>query len=174
MRRKNVNNAIIRESITEALLRLMRQKSFSKITVSEITQLAGVARVSFYRNYESKEDILVQKLNEAALAWFGQLVKDADSDIVLGLFEHSLEMKEIALLVYRHNLSHLLLKNINDCVGSKPDNTAEEAYRNAYLAGSMFGVLDEWIRRGMITSPETMSRIFLNYDIGLFLSKTNL
>jgi AcrR family transcriptional regulator len=160
MRRKNVNNAIIRECITEALLRLMKKKPFTQITVSEITLLAGVARVSFYRNYESKEDILVQKLNEAAVAWFEIISEDANEDIVLGLFRHSLEMKEMAQLVYQHNLSHLLFKNIHDCVGPKSTDTVEEAYQNAYLAGSMFGVLDEWIRRGMNTSPEEMSEIF--------------
>ena len=55
MRRKNINNQIIRESITEALLILMENLSFSDITISALTRKAGVSRVSFYRNYKSKE-----------------------------------------------------------------------------------------------------------------------
>lgn len=59
MRRKNINNQIIRESITEALLILMAFKPFTSITVMELTEKAGVGRVSFYRNYKSKEEVLI-------------------------------------------------------------------------------------------------------------------
>lgn len=48
-------NQVVRESITEALLRLMRNKEFGKIKIKEITDLAGVGRVSFYRNFGSKK-----------------------------------------------------------------------------------------------------------------------
>lgn len=42
----------------DALLQLMEQKNYSKITVKDITEKAGVSRLTFYRNFESKEDIL--------------------------------------------------------------------------------------------------------------------
>jgi AcrR family transcriptional regulator len=42
----------------EALFQLMGQKSFSQITVTDIAERAGVSRLTFYRNFETKEDIL--------------------------------------------------------------------------------------------------------------------
>ena len=46
-------NAIITGSITEALLQLMGNTAFNKITVTDITKKAGVGRVSFYSNVKS-------------------------------------------------------------------------------------------------------------------------
>lgn len=48
-----------RKWILEALIILMKEKSFDKISVTDITKKAGVARLTFYRNYETKEEILL-------------------------------------------------------------------------------------------------------------------
>ena len=50
--------ALVSEYIEEALLLLLEKKEYKAITISEICQKAGVTRMSFYRNFESKEDIL--------------------------------------------------------------------------------------------------------------------
>ena len=59
MNRVNCTNIIVKESITQALLILMESKDFQKITITEIVNKAGVARMSFYRNYDSKEDVIL-------------------------------------------------------------------------------------------------------------------
>ena len=63
MNKQTINQAI-KEYITQALLLLMQEKAFNMIRISEITTKAGVNRVSFYRNFSSKEDILHQYLRE--------------------------------------------------------------------------------------------------------------
>ena len=55
-------NQIVQESIFTALIQLM-QKEFHNITITEITEKAGVSRMSYYRNYSSKEDILIKYLD---------------------------------------------------------------------------------------------------------------
>ena len=47
-----------RECIESALIKLMEKKDFAHISITEIITKAGVSRVSYYRNYSSKEDIL--------------------------------------------------------------------------------------------------------------------
>ena len=42
----------------EALVELLESKPLSAISVSELTQRAGVSRVTFYRNYDSIEEVL--------------------------------------------------------------------------------------------------------------------
>ena len=46
--------------IVQSLLYLMRKKSFHEIKITEICKKAGVSRLSYYRNFESKEDIAVR------------------------------------------------------------------------------------------------------------------
>ena len=79
MRRKNVTNAIIRESITEALLLLMQVQPFAQITITDLVQKAGVSRVSFYRNFESKEDVLLCRLDETARSWWASFPEEPEN-----------------------------------------------------------------------------------------------
>ncbi|GHV95614.1 TetR family transcriptional regulator [Spirochaetia bacterium] len=50
--------------IFEALIRLMEKKAWHKITISDITKKAGVARQTFYRHYKSKEAVILQFLDD--------------------------------------------------------------------------------------------------------------
>lgn len=64
MDKRKQENMRVKESITKSLLNLMHQKSFSEISISELIRNAGVARVSFYRNYDSKEDVLITLIED--------------------------------------------------------------------------------------------------------------
>ena len=45
--------------IMDALVQLMHTKDYNDITITDITKRAGVSRMSYYRNYKSKDDILL-------------------------------------------------------------------------------------------------------------------
>ena len=51
-------NHSAKSEIEQAFLRLMTQKSYMDITVTDIVQEANVARVSFYRNFASISEVL--------------------------------------------------------------------------------------------------------------------
>lgn len=57
-------NIIAKECIVSALLQLIYEKPLTTITVSELTKRAGVSRMTFYRNYSSKEAIFSSHLEE--------------------------------------------------------------------------------------------------------------
>lgn len=56
-------NVYVKNEMYKALLKLLEEKSFSAISVSDITTEANVSRMSFYRNYNSIEDILIEHLD---------------------------------------------------------------------------------------------------------------
>ena len=60
---KKTLNVVVKQSITQALLQLMQAESFESISITDITKRAGVSRVSFYRNFDSKEDVLIKHLH---------------------------------------------------------------------------------------------------------------
>jgi AcrR family transcriptional regulator len=51
-----------RSWIFEALMLLLNENPYSKISVSDITKKAGIARQTFYRNYDDKDDIAMEYL----------------------------------------------------------------------------------------------------------------
>ncbi|MFR4802256.1 MAG: TetR/AcrR family transcriptional regulator [Eggerthellaceae bacterium] len=59
MDKRSEANRQTRERIARALLRLLGIKEFSDISVTDIVREAHVARAAYYRNFSSKEDILV-------------------------------------------------------------------------------------------------------------------
>lgn len=159
--KKNLN-LVVKESITEALLRLMKKKNFYEISITEIANLAGVSRVSFYRNFESKEDVLLKHMFEQATANFNALAPETTREKLIGLFAAINSISEIVELLYHQNLSHLFLDYFRSVVGAKSEQENIEAYTNSMIMGICFGSLDEWIRRGRQESPEQMADILQN------------
>ena len=51
--------------IFEALMLLMDEKPYDKITVSDIADKAGVARPTFYRNFDDKDEVVLEYLNNS-------------------------------------------------------------------------------------------------------------
>ena len=48
-----------KDYIVESLLYLMKKEKFENITVTDISKKAGVNRITFYRNFNSKEEVLM-------------------------------------------------------------------------------------------------------------------
>ena len=173
MRRKNVDNTIIRDSLTEALLILMKQKPFEEISITELTEKAGVGRVSFYRCFESKEDILTSMLDHAAIRWWEQFNAQGRTDYVIGVFEHILAIKEEVLLIYKRGLTHLIWINLEHLLGPLPGDDLQKSYEKAAFTGFVYGILTEWIERKMVDTPEAMSHIFENFHILKIIERFN-
>ncbi len=70
----------------EALLLLLEQKEFDRITVKELCQKAGVNRTTFYLHYEGMNDLLdetVSMINERFKASLSGVPTDDPSKVVL-------------------------------------------------------------------------------------------
>ena len=51
--------------LREALIELIEERGFDKLTVQELTERAMVSRAAFYRNYQDKYDLVEQIFTEA-------------------------------------------------------------------------------------------------------------
>ncbi|MBQ9609478.1 MAG: TetR/AcrR family transcriptional regulator [Lachnospiraceae bacterium] len=162
MNQNEIKNSIVKECLTDALFMLMEKKKFDKISITELCEKAGVSRLSFYRNYNSKEDIIVKYLDNKANIWWNRQLKDSKKDIILGMFKHFYKEKDKLKIIYKSELSHLLYQNILNCTGPKNELSDNEAYSNGWISGGIFGFLDEWIKRGFIETPEELTDIFNN------------
>lgn len=52
-------------ALTRALFELLEEKEFSKLSITELTQRAGVDRKTFYLHYQSVDEILEEFYEEA-------------------------------------------------------------------------------------------------------------
>ena len=107
MKRKNEAHELVLQCLTEALLKLMEKKPFNEISVSELCEKAGVARASFYRNYDSMQEILTNYLSSVTDEWWEEFVKYPEDEF------HEKFWKEL-LLQYKKNEELIKLIYQND------------------------------------------------------------
>ena len=158
MNKKQESNAFIKECITQALLKLMNKKSITNISVTELVKQAGVARVSFYRNFASKEDVIEQRLIALIREWGGEFERKGDPSLFAQtLLEHFYKHKGFYLLLYKHNMSSMIYENIRGACRIDLAHSSLERYGKAMFAGGIFGWLDEWMRQGMPESPDEIA-----------------
>lgn len=66
MERENQRIMLTKRLIRDALLRLLRQKSLDKISITELCREADINRATFYRHYEVPRDVLIEMEKEMA------------------------------------------------------------------------------------------------------------
>ena len=158
MNKKQETNAFVKECITEALLQLMKEKTLYEIAITEIVERAGVARVSFYRNFTSKENVIEQHLILLIREWGRDFEKKGNRDLFAQtLLEHFYTNKDFYLLLYKQGLSSMIYENIRGTCRLDLAGNNMERYIKSMFAGAIFGWLDEWMRQGMPESPEELA-----------------
>lgn len=160
MNKKQEANALVIECITTALLKLMQKQSIDSITITELTQLAGVSRVSFYRNFENKKEVISKHLLSLIQQWGNEFEKLGDESLFSdSLIRHYYKHKDFYLLLYKQNLSDMIYETLrNACKLDEAQNNIER-YTKSMVAGMLFGWIDEWMRQGMPETPDEIALI---------------
>lgn len=157
------NNSYVKNQITQALIKLMKNNTFDEIKITSIVKEAQVGRASFYRNFSNKEDVLKQYLIRLIQEWGTEFEKSNDPNLLVeSLFGHYSKYSEFYKLLYTSNLFHLVLDNIKAVCGPKPEQDSLQAYTSAWFAYGLFGWINEWIARGMKESPKEMAQLDKN------------
>ena len=167
MPRTKDQNRLARERIARALTELMGEKDYASITVTEITQKANVSRMTYYRNYSSKEDILRKFMSDVGDSIHAKIVEqDLFHDpyqYYFTLFEMLGQYAALVNAALSAGLDGLIL----DCIARNMDRTFPgaaslpnaERYLLRFHAGAFFHVFIEWTRSGRQEPCESMARL---------------
>ena len=155
--------AFLKECLADALIQLLETKPVEKITIPEIASLAGVGRTTYFRNFDSKEEMLSYKLIVLWDRWaeeHGVRKKHRYSlENALTFFGFNYSIRPLLSLLYRRGLQSALHRAFN--LYMRPQHEAEpsEYYRGGFYSYGLYGLLDAWILRGFRESPEQMAQI---------------
>lgn len=78
MAKENSTHSIVVDCIYEALIKLMEKKPYKEITITDITKKAGVSRMAYYRNYQDKDDILINHFKKMVSSLTEKIKEKAD------------------------------------------------------------------------------------------------
>lgn len=161
-------NAYVIQHITNAMLTLLKEKPMNEITISQLCGLAGVGRASFYRNYESKEEILKMYMNQILHEWVDEYEKKKDFPLeeqIRSLFTHFENHTDFYRMINDRGLIYLLKDVIIGIFGPKPGHSKIEAYTTAFVSYSLYGWIEVWFQRGMQESAGEIADMFKGVGI---------
>lgn len=167
MDKRKEANLRVKSSITKALFRLMHEKSFSDIRITELIRYAGVARMSFYRNYDSKEDVLLTLINDV-LEQFRDMIDDSGTNYytyenVRRSFAFFYKYGEFVLDLYQFGYGSILLESLNrfheEIAGTMPSNSIERYGLYMYM-GALFNTAIIWLQSDTKESEADMAYLF--------------
>ncbi|WP_179134608.1 TetR/AcrR family transcriptional regulator [Oceanobacillus timonensis] len=104
------------ECLTDALLYLLEEKSFQKITIKEIAEQAVLDRSTFYRHFDSKNAVLERYLHQLAQEYLRRLDVGENMDMgkVASIFiTFWMENIDFIRIIRKNDLDSLLLKAFN-------------------------------------------------------------
>lgn len=167
MNKKQEANAFVKECITTALLQMMETTPFDEIAITDLVKKAGVGRVSFYRNFESKKDVLEKYLILLIKEWGKEFEAIGDpqkfSDTLL---RHYYKYRSFYLLLYKQGLSDMIYETLRYACRLHEATSNIERYGKSMFAGLLFGWVDEWMRQGMPEDPDEIALLSAQMNSG--------
>ena len=164
MGRGTKTTEFLKECLADALIRLMRIKSYEKITVNEIADTAGVGRATWFRNFAGKGEALTFKLVRAWGRWTDEhelVVKDRFSlKNAADFFQFNFEIQNTIQTIYAANVQSVVYDAFYQVMLPHYGPTPRERYQMRFYSYGLFGLLDEWVKRDFRETPEEMVDIF--------------
>ena len=159
-----------RRWIVESFFDLLHIKDLSKISVTEIVENAELDRRTFYRHFKSKEDIISFYIHEASKQYEDMMKTEIvfDNRSIAGAFFNICDRhKDIFRLLYKQNLLHLLLNDLNgifqkyQCKFASAEElqSANRAFILSYHIGGLCNLLIMWLSEDCKKTPAQMTEI---------------
>lgn len=151
----------LKECLADALILLLKNKPIEKITIPEIAKTADVGRTTYFRNFTSKNEMLTFKIiclwNKWAKDHNLQEQKRFSLENANDFFSFNYSIRNLLLLLYENNLQSTIFNAFYQVMMPQSDSIPYECYESKFYSYGLFGLLDEWIKRGFAESIDEMA-----------------
>lgn len=139
--------------LAEALISLMEHTPLAEIKVKDLAKKAGVSRMSYYRYFSSKEEILYYYMDHI----FQEYTKKVDCSKASQFqsYQHILESllffqnyRSFVQCLYNAHMERLLLDTLNRYVEKQAQFDKEKlakSYPFYFYAGALYNIYTQWI-----------------------------
>lgn len=168
-----------RESLQTAIKDLLRIKPFSKITITDITERAGIARHTFYNHYDTKQDLLNYLVDSVLEDFFAEiggwelfLMNPAQElSRYTAFFKAWKDNADITGLLRTSNMELVILERLKDFFTRFYEQKVKEempevdpkfsTYVISFNAYSLVGLLKPWVETGMVDPPQRLGEFLI-------------
>ena len=157
-------DTLTRNYIIEALYELLSKRNINEINVSEICEKAGVSRMSFYRNFKTKEDLVNKSLEKILLDLKNDLSKQEQINqyiVTREIFSTALKYTKVTQAFKNSDYIDKFMNSIAEQLFTfSPEDKINptKKYVPIFYFSALTGVLAIWLNNGAKESPEEMAR----------------
>ena len=155
---------VSRECFKMALIYLMNEKPFDRITVTDLVKRSGVSRTAFYRHYSTKEDILSDIGNDVEFK-ITQILEKPEHvsnpyQSYLECFRVIQQNKEtISLMLGAGFTLDSLFRGGSILEKIYPSNTIQKRYVKMAAEAAFIRIVLEWFNHGMKEPLKDMAQL---------------
>lgn len=139
------------EQIADALLRLMTEKPFVEISVSELCKEAGISRQTFYTLFSYRENVVLFTLSERHSCKTPYFRSETSylRQFVESYSDYIYDNRDFLALLVENNIAYLFYNSVYDslancnCFGSVSQQ--EKIYKANYIAGALTGIVKSFV-----------------------------
>ena len=164
-------------AIADALFKLMKEKPYARISVSEICKCAGVSRQTFYSLFESKDNVIAYSL-ERKYCFRPEEHDCCCSSMSLEDLCHAYsfyitDMQDVLGVLVQNDILYLMQDSLYRTFASSgcctPEICAEDrVYAASFLASGLTGIARNYILQGRTSSREHLEEILYSLFSGSF------
>ena len=163
MGRRTESTEFLKECMADALLFLMREKPFAKITADEICLRAGVGRATWFRQFSSKEAALAYKMQVLWVRWLENNDIELSHGFLLdnpcAFFRFFYENQSLFEAVYSAGVQHVVIECFQELLVGQVKPLGGTDYADRFVVFGLIGVIDLWFRSGFQDSLDQMSTL---------------
>ena len=162
------SNSFSRDCLVQALIQLLQTKSLSSITITELTKYAGVSRMTYYRNYQSIDEIfssylkdLVENYRQDVAVWTDKGNYN-DYRNMLHCYEYFHQYRDFIACLVKTGLGHLLLQALDSYILETyytEDKGRDFYYTLRAFSGSLYNIYVTWIMEDSAESADEIVSI---------------
>ncbi len=171
-KRENPMATRSKNALASSLLELMLRRSFGEISISDITEYAGLSRQTFYTNFQKKEDILIYLIRRLFQKYYNRLsaVRPVPENLIIDYFIFWGDSRDFLSLLFKQELGYIF-QNCNRAFFVEDTDildsmfTAQDwqlPYIKASLAGVTYELLFMWITKDQGLSVDVLNSMTLN------------
>jgi len=189
---KNVDPRVrrTRRLLRDALVSLLLEKDFASISIKEITERADVAYITFFRHYESIDQLLMEVLDEGLgelLTRIETLAKQSDTSNLETegrlIFEYIEQKADLFRILLKSQsvtrVRNKVLRNIatifqKSCAPlTRSNNPVTVNILSNHIATSLLALIEWWLDNKMNPAPAEMGKVYKSLIIDSTVGTVN-
>jgi AcrR family transcriptional regulator len=165
-----------KRGLREAFMHLLLEKGYDAISIQDIASEADAARVTFYRHYSNKEELLVDCIDMIYENIAGQIRQISNDKLkegyspIMDFYKQINEDGKIYRLLYTSRAGQLLTRRLIELFAERIQTQVEARFSAEqlvapveiiahHIASAQIGLANWWIENNKPYSPEYMAQI---------------